>query len=113
MKIDASALYALIYDISYDDNDWLSSNPPHGRYDWKIIHSELTSADDEDGGGHYDIVLEHIPTGKFYQTSYCDWDMDNTDFDEETGSIDGRCDLDCRLFEVVPKQVLTTVYSRV
>ncbi len=39
--------------------------------------------------------------------------MDNTDFDEETGEIDGRCDLDCQLFEVVPKQVLTTVYSRV
>ncbi len=51
VTIDPSALYSLINDIRYDDADWLSENPPHSRYEWNIIESKLTSADDEDGGG--------------------------------------------------------------
>lgn len=116
VTIDPSALYSLINDIRYDDADWLSENPPHSRYEWNIIESKLTSADDEDGGGHYDLILKHIPTDTFYKTSYCDWDMDNTHFDEELGKVitddeGGRCDLNCRLREVKPKQVTTTIYE--
>lgn len=113
--IDPSALYALIYHIEYDDADWLSENPTHKRYDWKIVESKLTSSDQEDGGGHYDCILQHIPTSRFYETTYCDWDMENTEFDEELGKVimddeGGRCDLNCRLKEVAPQQVTITSY---
>ncbi len=117
-SIDPSALYALIFDIDYDDAEWLAENPPHLKYDWKIVKSELTSSDMEDGGGDYTIVLKHLPTGRFYETSYTDWDMGNTEFDEELGKVitdeeGGRCDLNCGLTEVKPKQITTTIYERI
>lgn len=103
-KIDPSILYALICHIP--------NKPPFlDTTEWKIVNEEIISSDDEDGGGEYDIVLEHIPTGKFYQTSYCDWDIDNTDFNYNTNKVDGRCDLNCDLLEVVPIQVVKTIYS--
>ena len=105
-EIDPSALYALIHDIVYDD--------AHKRYDWKIVKSKLTSSDKEDGGGYYDCILQHITTGRFYETKYCDWDMENTKFDEELGKVimdseGGRCDLNCVLAEVEPQQVTICV----
>ena len=113
-SIDPAALYALIYDIDYNDKDYLAeyNNIPHESTNWKIINSELESSDNEDGGGHYEIVLEYIPTGKLYATSYSDWDMENTDFNEEDGTIDedGRYDLSCHLTEVVAQSKTITVY---
>lgn len=96
-KIDPSTLYLLI-----DDGGYYVEDSKHDIHNWEVIKKELTSADDEDGGGHYDLILKHIPTGNLYKTSYSDWDMDNTDFDHDEFKVNGRCDLNCNLTSVVP-----------
>jgi len=87
---------------------------------WMIVNKSLTGSDDEDGGGHYTIVLKELSTGKFYMNNYCDWDIDNTETDEMddgykviTDQEGGRCDLNCNLIEVIPKTKTITVYEEI
>jgi len=104
-KIEPKTLYKLL--TGYSDSGY------RGRLDgWEIVDKELTGSDPEDGGGSYDLVLKHLETDKFYMTSYCDWDIDNTYYDDEEDEIGRRCDLNCRLVEVEPKEVVKTVYVK-
>jgi hypothetical protein len=64
-------------------------------------------------GGQYDIVLKHYESNKFYLFRYCDWDIDKTDYDEDTDTIGRRCDLISHLIEVEPHQITTTIYVEV
>jgi hypothetical protein len=103
-KIDATTLYRLI--MAYGDKE------VNG---WKVEQKTLTSSDVEDGGGHYDLVLKHLESEKYYLTRYCDWDIENTDvnWEDETVIEEGRCDLRCSLTEVVPKERTIIEYVKV
>ena len=99
--------------------------------EFEIVQDEITSADDEDGGAQHEIVLKDLKTNKFYSFSYSDWDMDNSDYDEETREFSDRCDLagwdtwhstigerventtqpTIELHEVFPKTKLVTYYE--
>lgn len=111
--IDPSALCAIILDLGYNSQEWLSENETHPKYDWILIEDRITDSYSENGGGYHNLVLKHISTDRFYETSYCDWDIDNTDFDQETGKVCGRLDLNCDIYEVKPKQITTTIYIRI
>lgn len=100
-KIDESILYLILTEYSWNKKEYMG---------WQMIEKKLTSSDQEDGGGHYDVIIKDTETGKFYLTQYCDWDIDNTDFDRKTGLVMGRCDLGCDLTEVIPTQKTITVY---
>jgi len=104
MKIDAAEMYELIEDWYGDDSD--------RDFKFKVKKKILTDSDDEDGGGWYDIIFEEIATGDLYKGSYTDWDIDNTDYDEETGEIyeDGRVDLCTTLTKVKAVKTTTTKY---
>jgi len=107
-QINAVSLYILI-------TDWLDIRQieqTHDIHNWEVVKTSLESSDPEDGGGHYDVILKHKPTGKFYETSYSDWDIDNTDFDEDNMCMGNRCDLSCRLTEIKPMEVKTTIYVK-
>jgi hypothetical protein len=79
--------------------------------DFKVIETVCESSDDEDGGGHYRLILKEKSTGKFYEYYYCDWDISNTSYDEETNTCPGRCDMQTIITEVFPKEVTTTIYE--
>lgn len=80
-----------------------------------LIEDKITSADAEDGGADHDYVLQEVETGNFYAGSYSDWDIYNTDYDDEDddfdGSINGRCDLNNKLVQVYPEEVTITIYK--
>lgn len=78
---------------------------------YKVVERKLTDADDEDGGGHYRLILKEKSTGKFFEYNFTDWDISNTDYDEENDVVDGRCDMYDKLHEVFPKTKTTTVYK--
>lgn len=69
--------------------------------------------DEEDGGGHYTKIVKEISTGNFYSLHYCDWDILNTDFDEDEFEMyeNGRCDLSTKLKQVKPKKITKTIYE--
>ena len=91
MRIDAAELYLILTgEAEYSDKE----------FNFELKKSRITSADDEDGGGHYDYTLKHIESGKLYSGSYTDWDIDNTDFDMDEETCDGRIDLDLDLHEI-------------
>ena len=80
------------------------------RNDFKLIEDNILRSDPEDGGSDHDVVIQDLSTGKYYAGSYCDWDIYyNFDYDEETGEV-SRCDFDSDLIEVMPKEVMTTIY---
>jgi hypothetical protein len=81
-----------------------------GGMDFEIIKTELKSANNEDGGGHYTKILKEKSTGKFFEFNYCDWDIENTEYNWEKHSVDGRCDLDCTLREVYLKTRIIEEY---
>lgn len=82
-----------------------------GDLDFVIVKTKLNSSDDEDGGGDYTKILKEKSTGKFFSFNYTDWDISNTDYDEEDDVVDGRCDLDTNLEEVFSKVTTVTVYE--
>jgi hypothetical protein len=102
MKIDEAVLYRI---LAYQ-----SDVEP-----FVLIEDTITSSDPEDGGADHDYVLQEVATGNYYAGSYSDWDIDNTDYDEEDddfdGVIDGRCDLNNNLTQVYPEQITITVYK--
>ena len=98
IKLSEKEVYALFYDDVKID------------LQYEVIEDTITSADEEDGGADHELIIKHIPTGKFYRGYYTDWDIENTDFDEETQEF-GRCDLDTTFTEVKPKQVKVTKYE--
>lgn len=88
-----------------------------GRYyegkDFKVIEDKIISSDIEDGGADHEVIIQDLSTSKYYQGSYCDWDVDcNFEYDEETGEV-FRCDFDNNLDEVVPKEITTIIYERI
>jgi len=99
MEIKPEILYLLLV---------YSENEVEG---FRIIEDNIISSDSEDGGADHEYVIQEISTGKSYAGSYSDWDCDNTDYDEETNTCDGRVDFDCNLTEVKPKQITVTVYE--
>lgn len=113
-KIDPSILYKLLTEYDYP----IGQNAMVYR-GWKMIDRKLTSSDAEDGGSTYDVVIQNVESGKLYQTSYCDWDIENTDFEEgaedghEIDEENGRCDLNCNLIQVLPVTKTIIVYEPV
>jgi len=106
-QIDAGTLLFLIFD----------GCPSDTHKGWRVVDTILESSDDEDGGGHYTLILEDDETGLFYRTGYSDWDVDNTDYEEDDeGYIideNGRCDLNCRLTQVEPVEVVVTQWKAI
>jgi hypothetical protein len=100
-KINETTLYRLLSGYTTQPNELDG---------FKIIEQILTYSDQEDGGGHYDLILQELSSGKFYLTTYCDWDIENTDYDYDNEIVDGRCDLNCHLVEVEPKEVTVIKY---
>jgi hypothetical protein len=102
MKIDESVLYRIL--TRNDDNE-----------KFVLVEDKITSADAEDGGADHDYVLKEVETGNFYAGSYTDWDIYNTDYDDEDddfdGSVGGRCDLNTNLVQVYPEEVTITIYK--
>lgn len=103
LEIKPETLYNLI-----SDSGWGSMPEIDG---FVVIEDKITSSDAEDGGADHDIIIKELATDKFFKGSYTDWDMDNTDYDEEEDEIDGRCDLNTSLIQVFPKQVTITIYE--
>jgi hypothetical protein len=79
--------------------------------DYEVVKRKLTDSDDEDGGGHYTLILKEKSTGKFFEYNFCDWDIYNTDYDEEDDTVGERCDLPTEIHEVFAKTKTTTVYK--
>lgn len=100
-KIDPATLYKIIMDGGH------SKKPIDG---YKFIERTITGSDYEDGGTEYDLIIQEVESEKYYAISYCDWDIDNTDYDDDTEEIDGRCDLPDEMDEVTPQQVTITKY---
>lgn len=107
-EIDPSALYLII--VGWRKNDVSRVLDTHEFLNWETVESTIISADPEDGGADHEIVLKHLPSGKFYLTYYSDWDIDNTDFDRKTFKVGKRCDLRCDLTEVEAKEVKQIIY---
>lgn len=104
MQIKPETLYRLItkyYDLEEEDEKFI------------VIKNILLSADIEDGGGTYELILKDVATSKYYSIHYSDWDIMNTDYNEDTNTCDGRIDLAQDLTEVVPKQVISIIYEKV
>ena len=99
MKIDPVILYRIITSVKVE--------PILG---YKFIESKLISSDQEDGGGTSDLVIQHIESGKFYTVSYSEWDIENTDYDEDTQKLGRRCDLSDTITEVEPEEKTIIVY---
>jgi hypothetical protein len=87
----------------------MGSNPTVDGF--VVIEDKITSSDAEDGGAEHDIVIKELSTCRFFKGSYSDWDIDNTDYDEEEDKIGDRCDLNTNLTEVFSKQVTVTIYE--
>ena len=93
IKIDPAIMYRLIMGVDYDKKD---------TEGFVLIEDEIVSSDPEDGGADHEIIIKEVKTGKFFKYFYSDWDIDNSDFDEDTLLIDGRCDLSDILYKVKP-----------
>lgn len=78
---------------------------------YSVVEDRITSSDPEDGGADHDYVIQDTSTGEFYSGSYSDWDIDNTEYDEEDDVIGDRNDFGTRLTQVFPRQVTITVYE--
>lgn len=74
------------------------------------IEKEITGSDYEDGGTDYRLIVKEQSTGKFFEMNFTQWDIDNTDYDDETDTIGDRCDLPCTLYEVTQKVITKTIY---
>ena len=96
MKIGANVLYKILTE-GYDCDGWSK------------VDEFLVGSDDEDGGGDYEAILTF--EGKFYKCCYSNWDIRNTDYDEEEDSVGPRCDLDTQLQEVFPYEKTITLYK--
>ena len=101
-RIDAATLYELITNFTYSKEEYKG---------YVVVDNILTSSDNEDGDGHYDLIIKDVAENRFYEVSYSDWDIENTDYDEETCTIGERCDLYTNLTEVVPRLKTITVYE--
>lgn len=104
MWITIETLYRLISEC-YD------SEPEDEQF--QFIEKTLLSSDRDDGDGHYKLILQDISTSKYYSIYYTAWDIMNTDYNEDTKVCDGRIDLRNNLTEVIPKQVITTIYEEI
>jgi hypothetical protein len=103
LEIKPETLYNLI------SNSGWGSNPTVDGF--IVVEDKITSSDAEDGGADHDIIIKELATDKFFKGGYTDWDMDNTDYDEEDDEIGDRCDLNTSLIQVFPKQVTVTIYE--
>jgi hypothetical protein len=77
-----------------------------------IIEDHIISSDIEDGGAEHEFVIREDYTGKFYSGAYSDWDIENTNYDEDDNACTGRVDFDTDLDEVYPEQIIKTIYKR-
>jgi hypothetical protein len=78
---------------------------------YQIVSNVCESSDPEDGGGYYRTILKDKETGQFFEFYYSEWDIENTDYDEEEDKVDGRCDLSTTIKEVFEKKVVKVEYS--
>lgn len=96
-ELDVNMLYSLLTGYTHDD--------------YELISDTIYDSDPEDGGAEHEYVIKELSTGKHYKGGYSDWDIDNTDWDEETQTCFGRVDLGNILIEVAPHTETTTVYK--
>jgi hypothetical protein len=78
---------------------------------FQLMDDTITGSDVEDGGADHDYVLKELSTGNFYSGSYTDWDVDNTDYDEEFDKCGERVDFNTNLTQVFPKTKTITIYD--
>ena len=81
--------------------------------EFEEVQKETTGGDYEDGGTEYELIVKEKSTGKYFQLNYCEWDIDNTDYDDENDCIypDGRIDLPTAMCRVYPKEITKTIYT--
>ena len=97
--------------ITEKDLYYLLVNEEPELTDFILIEDEIESSDPEDGGADHRCVIQHKETKKYYELTYCDWDVDyNFEFDEDTEECD-RCDISLDLIEVYPKEVTQIIYT--
>lgn len=99
LKIAPQTLYALLGD---------GKNECDG---FEIVENETTYSDPEDGGADHDYIIKEVSTGDFYKGSYTDWDVENTDYDEDAHKCEGRVDFNCDLNQVFPRVIEKTIYE--
>ncbi len=78
---------------------------------FELINDEITHSDPEDGGADHDYVIKEVSTGDFYKGSYTDWDIENTDYDEDEHLCNDRVDFNCNLTQVFPEKVEVIQYK--
>ena len=78
---------------------------------FKMVDDEIIHSDAEDGGADHDYVIKEVSTGDFYKGSYTDWDIYNTDYNEDDHLCEDRVDFHCKLKQVFPKVVEKTIYE--
>lgn len=101
IKIPKEVLKHLLYDnVFYEEEDEDGSQQLILDH-YTLIESKCTGADDEDGGGDYDVVIQRVSDEKFFQFHYSNWDIQynfERDFAED-------------LYEVYPKRKTITIYE--
>lgn len=96
MKIDESELYRMLSSQTTEEDD----------KKYQLVDDSITDSDPEDGGADHTFIIKDLSSGVFYRGDYTDWDLENTDIEENEQGITvcGRCDLDTELQEVSPKE---------
>lgn len=101
VKIDPLIIYNLI------NNSW-EINP---YKDYTFIKDTIISSDQEDGGADHELIIQRISDSKYFKILYTDWDIDNTDYDEENDILGERIDLTDEMQEVFPVEKTIIVYE--
>lgn len=85
--------------------DWLIDD-----LNYVVVERKITGSDHEDGGASHEVILKEKTTGKFFKFYYCEWDIENTDYDEEKDEVIGGDGFEKTLSEVFPETITRTVY---
>lgn len=108
IKIEEMILYYILRpDLLDEQDDTELTQKELDKY--KLVKETLDSHDGYDSGVSYTAVIKDLNTGKFYTTSYNDWDLNAQDsvgpYDEDGVS------LDTDLEEVFPVSKTITIYE--
>lgn len=69
--------------------------------DYILVENKITRSDPEDGGADHTLIIKRKSDNKYFRIYYCDWDIDYN-FD---------CDFPEIFSEVIPREIVTTVYE--
>jgi hypothetical protein len=99
IQIDKEKLKVIIFDDTYEMKKMgLLVN---GIKKYSVVEDEITSADEEDGGGEHEVIIKRTSDNKYFKVTYSNWDLNYNfarDFPEH-------------LTEVFPEKVTITVYK--